>query len=369
MRIGILTLPLHTNYGGILQAYALQTVLERMGHQVVIIDEPIRQQKTSFKQIFKRIIKKCIGRPTTVFWEKYFFTSYPTISRNIQTFIDKYLHRLVVDSPYMLQEEDFDAIIVGSDQIWRPKYYDHIENAYLDFAKDWKSLKRIAYAPSFGTNEWEYTADQTKEISNFLKRFDAISVREESGINLCKEHLDVVPQLVLDPTLLLSKDDYCKLIDKANPKSHKGKLLDYVLDDSESISSLISYISGERNIQPFSVNGKPFAEGTKAEDCVKPSIESWLRGFRDADFVVTDSFHACAFSMIFNKPFCVVGNKTRGMARFNSLLKIFHQEFRLIENVEQYKKNATLIRNSPNINLDDLNIRRESYEFLKNALN
>ena len=368
MRIGILTLPLHTNYGGILQAYALQTVLERMGHEVVVIDEPIRKQKTAYKQIVKRIIKKIIGRPTTILWEKYFYNSYPIVSRNIRPFIESYLKRIVVDSPSELKEQDFDAIIVGSDQIWRSKYYFHIENAYLNFAKDWKSLKRIAYAPSFGTDEWEYTDEQTKEFSLLLKHFDAVSVREESGIKLCKEHLDVVPQLVLDPTLLLSKEDYCKLIDKANPKSHKGKLLDYVLDNSDSISSLISYISGKRNIQPFSVNGKPFTEGTKADECVKPSIESWLRGFRDADFVITDSFHACVFSMIFNKPFCVVGNKARGMARFNSLLKIFHQEFRLIESVEQYINNETLIVNNPNVNFEDLNIRRKSFEFLKNVL-
>ena len=368
MRIGILTLPLHTNYGGILQAYALQTVLERMGHEVVVFDEPIRQQETKIKTIVKRIIKKCLGRPTTVFWEKYFYTSYPTISRNIQPFIDKYLHRKVVESPYMLQEEDYDAIVVGSDQIWRPKYFVHIENAYLNFAKDWESLKRIAYAPSFGTDSWEYTPELTKECSSLLKKFDAVSVREQSGINLCKEYLGVAPQLVLDPTMLLSKDDYCKLIDEANPENHKGNLLDYVLDNSDSISSLISYISGERNIRPFSVNGKPFTEGTKAEDCVKLSIESWLKGFQDADFVVTDSFHACVFSMIFNKPFCVVGNKTRGIARFDSLLKIFHQEYRLIENVEQYKNNVTSIKKSPNVNFEDLNIKRKSLDFLKNAL-
>lgn len=368
MRIGILTLPLHTNYGGILQAYALQTVLERMGHEVVIIDEPIRQQETTCKQIIKRIIKKIIGRPTTILWEKYFYDSYPIISINIRRFIDSYLKCIVVDSPSELKEQDFDAIIVGSDQIWRPKYYFHIENAYLRFAKDWKSLKRIAYAPSFGTDEWEYTDEQTNAFSLLLKRFDAVSVREESGINLCKEHLGVVPQLVLDPTLLLSKDDYCKLIDRANPKSHKGKLLNYVLDNSDSISRLINYVSSERNIQPFSVNGKPFTEGTKAEECVKPSIESWLRGFRDADFVITDSFHACVFSIIFNKPFCVVGNKARGMARFYSLLKIFHQEFRLIENIEQYENNVKLIMNSPNVNFDGLTIRRKSLEFLENAL-
>lgn len=368
MRIGILTLPLHTNYGGILQAYALQTVLERMGHQVVVIDEPIRKGKATFKQIIKRIIKKFIGRPTTILWEKYFYESYPIISQNIRRFIDSYLKREVVESPSLLKEQNFDAIVVGSDQIWRPKYYDKIEDAYLHFAKDWKSLKRIAYAPSFGTDVWEYSEEQTMEFSQLLKKFDAISVREQSGIRLCKERFNIDSKLVLDPTMLLSKDDYNKLINESYTQKPKGDLLKYILDKSGSITTLIDCIAKEKNLTTFSVSGKPFEEGQKAEDCILPSIESWLRGFRDAKFVVTDSFHACVFSMIFNKPFCVVGNKTRGMARFNSLLALFNQEFRLVETINDYILNEQRINQCPNIDFDKLSIKKDSIDFLKTSL-
>lgn len=368
MRIGILTLPLHTNYGGILQAYALQTVLKRMGHEVVIIDEPIRQLKSSKKRIFKRVVKKIIGRPTTIFWEKYSFENYPIVSQNIKKFINQYLSRIVVSSPLELKETDFDAIVVGSDQIWRPIYYANINNAYLDFAKDWKQLKRIAYAPSFGTDRWEYTEEQTKQIAELLHMFDAISVREESGIDLCQRHLGVKAILVLDPTMLLSREDYCNLINKSDTEAPSGGLLKYILDESDQLTELLSFISNEKQIDVFSVKAKSFLEGSKAEDCICPSIETWLRGFRDAKFVVTDSFHACVFSMIFNKPFCVVGNKSRGMARFNSLLKMFNQDFRMVDSVLEYQERAIQINQSPNVDFEKLLIKKKSLEFLNKAL-
>ena len=368
MRIGILTLPLHTNYGGILQAYALQTVLERMGHQVVIIDEPIRQLKSSKKRIFKRIIKKIIGRPTTIFWEKYSFENYPIVSQNINKFINRYLSRTVASSPLELKEADYDAIVVGSDQIWRPIYYANIKNAYLDFAKDWKHLKRIAYAPSFGTDRWEYTEEQTKQIAELLHMFDAISVREESGIHLCRQYLNANAILVLDPTMLLSKEDYCNLINKSDTEAPSGGLLKYILDESDQLTELLSFISNEKQIDAFSVKAKSFLEGSKAQDCICPSIETWLRGFRDAKFVVTDSFHACVFSMIFNKPFCVVGNKSRGLARFNSLLKMFNQDFRMVDSLLEYQERAILINQSPNVDFEKLLIKKESLEFLRKVL-
>lgn len=368
MKIGILTLPIHTNYGGILQAYALQTVLKRMGHEVVIIDEPIRQLKSSNKRIFKRVIKKILGRTTTIFWEKYSFENYPIVSQNINKFINQYLSRIVVNSPLELKETDFDAIVVGSDQIWRPKYYSEICNAFLDFAKDWKHLRRIAYAPSFGTDRWEYTEEQTKQIAELLHMFDAISVREESGIDFCQRHLGVKAILVLDPTMLLSKEDYCNLINKSDTEAPSGGLLKYILDESDQLTELLSFISNEKQIDVFSVKAKSFLEGSKAEECICPSIETWLRGFRDTKFVVTDSFHACVFSMIFNKPFCVVGNKARGMARFNSLLKMFNQDFRMVDSVLEYQERAIQINQSPNVDFERLLIKKQSLEFLNKAL-
>ena len=368
MKIGILTLPLHTNYGGILQAYALQTVLEGMGHEVTIIDEPIRKSKRPpMRTYVKRIVEKLQGKPSIINFEKYDFDSYPIISKEINRFIEKYIHRTIVDSPNSLNESDFDVLVVGSDQVWRKKYYPDIKNAYFDFAKDWKNVKRVSYAPSFGTDSWEYSESETNTCSSLIKIFDAISVRELSGVTLCREKFSVTASLVLDPTMLIPREHYEELV-LSNTKQSEGEILNYVLDKTPDMVNIVNCIAQERELKTFSVNGKPLQPDYHPENYIKPSIESWLRGFHDAQLVVTDSFHACVFSMIFNKPFVVVGNKTRGMARFESLLSMFGQEFRLIESYKEYlsKKEALMAR--PNVqNILDSK-KRTSLQFLREAL-
>ena len=122
MRIGILTLPLHTNYGGILQAYALQTVLEKMGHEVVVFDTP---NKTLLPPLWKmplsfgkRTLKKILGRTDRIFVEHYQNKIRPVIAKNILPFIDGKIHRKVIKNFHQLSQADYDAIIVGSDQVW-----------------------------------------------------------------------------------------------------------------------------------------------------------------------------------------------------------------------------------------------------------
>lgn len=341
MRIGILTLPLHTNYGGILQAYALQTVLERMGHEVVVFDTlkknflpPLWKLPLSFA---KRIVLKFLGKTNRVFIERYNNKVRSVITQHIQPFVDTYIHRKVIHSFKDLKQEDYDAIIVGSDQVWRIIYFpglwlgQQIENAYLDFAKNW-NIKRIAYAASFGTENWEYDEEQTKKCKNLLHKFDAVSTREVDGVKLCKAKFEVDAHHVLDPTMLLSMDDYMALFQKANTPKSEGTLLNYVLDETEEIDCLINKVATDKHLVPFAVNN-PFEydDSKPLQQRIKPSVETWLRGFYDADFVITDSFHACVFSIIFKKQFVVVGNKDRGMSRFESLLKLFGLEDRLVD--------------------------------------
>lgn len=232
---------------------------------------------------------------------------------------------------------DFDAIVVGSDQVWRSIYFipmwfgQPMENAYLSFTKGW-NIKRISYAASFGTDKWEYNEKQTLHSREALQMFDAVSVREENGVKLCKQYFDVDALHVLDPTMLLDANDYIELFkQKQTPKS-KGNLLNYVLDETDEIESLIKKVASMKKMVPFAVNNPYEGDNSKPlNQRIKPSVETWLRGFYDADFVITDSFHACVFSIIFKKQFVVVGNKDRGMSRFESLLKLFGLEDRLVD--------------------------------------
>lgn len=373
MKIGIISLPLDTNYGGILQTYALQTILERMGHDVTFIQRrnwpiKIRSINMLFTYI-KRIIKNLLGRHDIIFYEKIYNHDAPIIRQNIEPFILKNIKMKIVDDYCQIQEKEFDAIVVGSDQIWRPLYAIHIENYFLDFAKNW-NIKKIAYAASFGTLNWEFSKTQSYTCRNLIQSFSAISVREDSGVELCKRHFGIEAKHVLDPTMLLDNCDYIKLFKKKNtPKSH-GNLLCYILDESEEKFDIVKTISTKRNLKPFKVNARPeYRYDIPVEERIQPSVEQWLRGFYDADFVITDSFHACVFSILFGKPFIVYGNKDRGLSRFTSLLNMFGLQDRIVNNISDVEPLIfkEIDWNSVFSNLSIL--RNKSIDFIRLALN
>ncbi len=373
MKIGILTLPLYTNYGGILQAYALQTILERIGYEVNVIEKKKQPLSLSIQEMpicyGKRIVKNLIGRKCPIFYEQKFNREQPIIQKNTDKFIHKYIHLTTYNNFSDIKESEYDAIIVGSDQIWRPKYFriDKIENAYLKFTEGW-NIKRIAYAASFGTDQWEYTKKQTEECGRLLKKFDVVSVRETSGIDLCRNKFGVEAQHVLDPTMLLTKEDYIKLFEAGNTPKSKGNLLCYILDETEEKKTLIKRIADEKGLMPFNVKSRSNDINSPISDRILPSIEQWLRGFYDAEFVVTDSFHACVFSIIFNKPFIAYGNARRGMSRFTSLLDLFGLKDCLITNISEYNNYSSDFNVWQNVNDILYRYKTIALDFIKNNL-
>ena len=357
MKVGIYTLPLNYNYGGLLQAYALQTVLERMGHDVTIIDRSLHQKESIWKhprEKSRRLFRKYILNRNNirVFQENYEATVYPIVSQNTQKFIDQYLHVITTSDTSELHEGSYEAIVVGSDQIWRRAFHNSKKKCYdsfLAFAENWK-IKRIAYAASFGVDYWEYNDVDTKRCAELAKLFDAVSVREEAGVNLCYEHLGVKAGHVLDPTMLLQKEDYIRLFEAQGTPQSSGNLLCYILDETPFATEVINTIEQRMGLHRFHVNSRADNTWAPVEDRIQPSVEQWLRGFYDAEYVVTDSFHACVFSILFGKPFIVLGNQNRGMERFRSLLRMVDLEDRLL-------KNGTLLDAIPQSSMSDaLNI-------------
>lgn len=316
MRIGILTQPLSRNYGGILQNYALQQVLREMGHEPYTFDLGLYTWKDWFIITIKCIIKKIIGISCTL-------PESPSHRRNQEKILRKFVTKHITlasprckrPTPKQILKYKFQAIIVGSDQVWRPKYNYPIEKMFLDFTHG-LDLKRIAYAASFGTSEWEYKEKQTKNCRLLAQNFDAISVREDSGVELCEKYLNVFATHVLDPTMLLTKDDYNKLIADI-PISKENYLFAYILDENENKTSFITKIAREKRLTPIII-------GADKELKDSDSIEKWLAYFRDAKFIVTDSFHGTVFSIIYNKGFVVIGNLRRGVNRMQSLLTMFN---------------------------------------------
>lgn len=353
-------MPLITNYGGILQAYALKTFLEKEGHSVEFFELDRRIHRAWWKVcllvIFRSIKKYILRKPyIIVHYERDRNRSVneeAVTGKHIRPFIERNFKIRTVAKYSDIKEGDYIAIIVGSDQVWRHYYSRTLMGStpatYLDFTKGW-NIKRIAYAASFGVSWWEMDEQLTSECSELIKKFDAVSVREADGVTICSKylHYDKAVQ-VLDPTLLLSKSDYEALIPENMPKS-EGNMLCYILDENDKKRQIIDRIAREKGLKPFRVNSKVEDGSAKLEERIQPSIESWLKGFKDAEFVVTDSFHACIFSIIFEKPFVVIGNSNRGLSRFQSLLSIFNAEDRLIKEDKDFRINDNAVNRNQGV--------------------
>lgn len=369
MKIGIITQPLDTNYGGLLQNYALQQVLKQLGHEPITIDQPFPNKSLwrIWASWIKTFMLKLIGKGKN---RKYISCRINKkkqiyIRQNTDYFIDKY----ITHSKRFLSTKDFrnytinhqlDALIVGSDQVWRPMYNEDVLRSFFNFSRGLK-IKRIAYAASFGVDFWEYNHKQTKKSQDLIREFNAVSVREYSGIELCRKYLYCAAVHVLDPTMLLDKEDYISLVRNENEPVSKGNLFSYILDISQEKRQIIDQLALDLKMTQFS--SMPKHDGD-----IFPPVTQWIRSFIDADFVVCDSFHGAVFSIIFNKPFLIIGNKERGMTRFNSLLNTFDLNERMITDIE----NVDSIVYSP-INWDKVNrIRTElksySLDFLKSNL-
>lgn len=360
MRIGVITLPLFTNYGGILQAYALQHVLRQMGHSV---------ETTQFQWKLERPFMKEPLRHVKHFVLRHLFQKDVNLDfQRKKHFVEEYINLRQIRHYSDIQEGEYDALIVGSDQIWRPSYLNEpIEDAFLAFAKDWKDIKRLAYAVSFGTDQWEYNKEQTAHCCELIKLFDAVSVREESAVTMCKQFLHRDVQQMLDPTMLLTANDYAILFKNKPLQPIEGEMLVYILDENTKKLNVVTQMSNKLGYKPFQANSSYINRKDLQSEMQYP-VEQWLKGFQDAQFVITDSFHGTVFSILFGKPFVVLGNEERGLARLKSLLKLFGLENHLMlqdglaENGDDYSWDRQVVSQKLN------ELRKDAYAFLTTHL-
>ncbi|HDG7825910.1 polysaccharide pyruvyl transferase family protein [Klebsiella sp. RHBSTW-00484] len=375
MKIAILTLPLHVNYGGNIQNYSLQRALKNLGHEPVTINCKIRSISPVRK--FLSAIKKTLTQSKDK--RNYLLTKneFNSIACNHRNFINQYIS---ITQPVeysslsaLFDAEHFDAILVGSDQVWRPKYTENIEHYFLDFLEKNKEIKKISYAASFGSELWEYSHEQQRRCQELLRHFNAVSVRESLAVNMCRDNFGISASHVLDPTMLLTKEDYLFLIKDSPLDYNNGKIFNYTLDTSEDKRDFVISISEKLQRDVFftyPIKTKKQSVFISDIDNYKyPSIESWLNSFHNADFVVTDSFHGTVFSIIFNKPFIALANQARGTARFLSLLELFDLKERLVTDIHGFDDNILynhIDYNKVNQKLDLL--RSDSLRFLIDSL-
>jgi len=376
MKIGILTQPLHFNYGGALQNWALQQILISLGHQPEMIFVNYYRPKSGLilkilrsLSVLKTLALKSVCKGKSRRLANPFSRSYSTgplymdygfISRIAKS-------RKCYDNEDLLgivKHGSYDAFIVGSDQVWRQEYSPRIESYFLDFLADDDKRPRVAYAASFGVEKDYVDSDKMPKCRHLLKRFNAISVREDEGIDILRRDFGIENATrTLDPTLLLDAANYRGLIEERD-MGLDSKLVAYILDDDTEKNNIVddvSIVMGSE-VHRFSLG-----------DIKKPhlSVSAWLASFCNACFIVTDSFHGCVFSILFNKPFIAIANNSRGTGRMTTLLKEFGLEDRLVNNEREYLSRKNILLNSidyTSVNDCILLKRNQSIGWLKNML-
>ncbi len=314
-----------------LQAYAMQKALAANALEASVCQYYNYPALPFHKEVARRLLSG-IREAVACFMPRFGRKKVSEIHtyRNGEQFLKRYVKSLSYEEACRSGR----AWIVGSDQVWRAGYVNHWGGLPFFFLADVPvevRSKSIAYAASFGTEKWSGTEEDAKVCAPLLSDFRAVSVREHSGINICREQLGVAAVQMPDPTMLLSTDDYNELIAKEKTwRPTSGYIAAYVLARTSAKDSLLTECSGMEQMEVQHL--LPQATAKKRRDRYPVSVCQWLRLIRDSKYFVTDSFHGCVFAIIFNKPFVCLGNALRGNARFEALLGTYGLENRLLSN-------------------------------------
>lgn len=313
-KVGIITLSGNENYGNRLQNYALQETIKNMGFSVETIWVDNYPKKKTIIQNLKFIYKRIFSKGKRV------------LIKNISPFTQKYInmseHIIYSDSNLKYLNNEYDYFVVGSDQVWNYSSGIMGDHFFLTFSE---FNKNIAYAPSFSVNT--IPKNYKEKYSKLLNNIKYVSVRENNGKELVKELISKDVPVVLDPTLLLDKENWLNLEKKPNFIKDKKYIITYFLGGiSESISSEILKMSNKEDliiIDLMNLKKKQYLV----------SVNEFLYLINHANLVLTDSFHASVFSIIFETPFLVYerNNGYEMGSRINTLLSITHLKERKIK--------------------------------------
>lgn len=306
------------NYGSVLTAYALFKTVRDLGYTAIMANKP--------KQL----------------WNDHFYSENSLANR----FAKKYLITAPVFDDYNDNKKLnllSDTFIVGCDTLW---HYPLVKSVptffFLDFVKD--SKKKISYASSFGRG-FDGPDYIQEDVNYYLNRFDAVSSREKEGVITCKDLFNVDATQVIDPVFLVDRQHYSDLASTSKALSKDKYVLTYILDptpDKINAIKLVCETLGYENVNIVDPNNEVKASERLALPVERNlDVEDWLKLFEDAAFVITDSYHGLCFSLIFDKNFICFGNKSRGLARFTSLLNIVGLDSRICFDYNDVAENIT----------------------------
>ncbi len=382
MKVGIITFHKVNNYGAVLQAYALQKTIRRLGCECDIIDynrKSLRDVLLWQKNKIKGFLK---GTPDRQSYSNMEFLNMvlTTVFFNNRAVAEKFasfrkrldLSRAVDSGTVEELNEEYDLFISGSDQVWNCGRVILDKNYLLGFVKD--SRKKGSYGASFGIKKipkkylWDY--------KKLLSGFEYLSVREEAGAKLTRRLTGREALVVLDPTLLLRKEDWAALT--AGKSAKEDVIIVYMLEYSENLLRFARELSRRVNC-PIRLLNKPFNRRIKEECRTDVGPAEWLLELKNARYVITNSFHGVAFSINFNRSFYVeiAEERIRGAmaSRIEHILKTFGLEDRLITKEEgsSGNKKENFRFGVPDVDYNRVNkkleeLRGDSMEYLRKML-
>ena len=298
MKISILTFSKESNFGANLQCYALCKTLQGMGHQVDIID--IQLPKITFNWY------------TTLLQLPQNFLFFLFRKKQLNIFTEKYK----TTAQLLKGQHKSDLYIVGSDQVWNPDITKRLDPLVYFFSFLPDGVRRISYAASFGTGSWQ-TPVLTDEVRKLLHKFSAVGVREQTGVEICKNTFGVDAQLVTDPTLLLSS--YDEICGKYNPQRETNELVYFTFIRNKAEQRVVAEFSKANRLQAVALRSNRSIPGFKSRLYV--SMAGWMNSIRYAKLVVTNSFHCMVFCILFHKKFVAIPAKAGRTTRQEGLLE------------------------------------------------
>lgn len=307
MKIGIITWFNYHNYGTKLQAIALQKYLRKCGHEVMLLNFSLDDSKNIYrKKSNNSIYRKVMNRANYYVMDLLFRTARKKYDNQLKARDDKFdsiikdccilTKRITDDNEFIQLCNEFDVVICGSDQIWNPNWYNRYY--YADFPQI--LTKRISYAPSMSVNSIENNIKD--ELMRSLSGFSVITVREEKGAQIIGDLLNREIEVVVDPTMLLNANEWDEFL-SVSKKAHQGYVLCYFLTDNK-----IHWKAAERFAKNTGLNMKVIPQQgysffQKGDICASAGVKEFVELIRNANVVLTDSFHATVFSLIYNVQF------------------------------------------------------------------
>lgn len=305
-KIGIITFHNSYNCGSMLESYAMQRVIEKRNIKAEIVDFSSNGQKELYSVFFKNsniknIIKNILILP-----------HYKRVKNNNNKYEQFKNKNFKLSKKYTEQdkisEEKYNIVIAGSDQIWNITIKDASDVYFLNWVN---KAKKVAYAPSFGAKNILKFSNTPNKYKDYINSFDAISIRENNGQKWINELCNKKVPVLIDPTLLLSKNDYEQLEDKKNKIDGKY-IFFYCPSFDKNICKYVKKISKKYNLPVITWSTKSYiTKGIKRFGFKLPKYENpsmYLTLIKNAELVITTSFHGTIFSTIYRKKFITVKN-------------------------------------------------------------